>query len=60
MLLDGEGSGVARQSLHMDGKAVDIRLPGVNVSHLNKAAVQLAYGGVGYYEKSQFVQAKRR
>ncbi len=55
MLLDGEGSGVARQSLHMDGKAVDIRLPGVNVSHLNKAAVQLAYGGVGYYPSQGFV-----
>ena len=55
LLLDGEGSGVARNSLHMDGKAVDIRLPGVHVSKLNKAAVHLAYGGVGYYPSQGFL-----
>jgi len=55
LLLDGGGTGVARNSLHMDGKAVDIRLPGVPVSNLNKAAAHLASGGVGYYPSQGFV-----
>lgn len=55
LLLEGDGTGVARRSLHMDGRAVDIKLPGVHLAHLNKAAVQLGYGGVGYYPSSGFV-----
>jgi uncharacterized protein YcbK (DUF882 family) len=55
LLLEGDGIGVARRSLHMDGRAVDIRLPGVHLAHLNKAAVQLGYGGVGYYPGSGFL-----
>jgi uncharacterized protein YcbK (DUF882 family) len=55
LLLEGDGTGVARRSLHMDGKAVDIKLPGVHLAHLNKAAVQLSWGGVGYYPSSGFV-----
>lgn len=55
LLLEGDGVGVARRSLHMDGKAVDIKLPGVHLAHLNKAAVQLSYGGVGYYPSSGFL-----
>jgi uncharacterized protein YcbK (DUF882 family) len=55
LLLEGDGMGVARRSLHMDGKAVDIKLPGTHLAHLNKAAVQLGYGGVGYYPGSGFV-----
>jgi len=55
LLLEGDGTGVARRSLHMDGRAVDIKLPGVHLAHLNKAAVQLGYGGVGYYPGSGFV-----
>lgn len=55
LLLEGDGVGVARRSLHMDGKAVDIKLPGVHLAHLNKAAVQLGYGGVGYYPGGGFV-----
>jgi uncharacterized protein YcbK (DUF882 family) len=55
LLLEGDGIGVARRSLHMDGRAVDIRLPGVHLAHLNKAAVQLGYGGVGYYPSSGFL-----
>lgn len=55
LLLEGDGMGVARRSLHMDGKAVDIKLPGVHLAHLNKAAVQLGYGGVGYYPGGGFV-----
>jgi uncharacterized protein YcbK (DUF882 family) len=49
------GRGVARYSLHMKGMAVDIRIPGVDLSTLRKAAVRLRRGGVGYYPKPDFV-----
>ncbi len=48
-------TGVAKRSLHMRGKAVDIRLPGVDLTHLRQAALQLHAGGVGYYPKSNFI-----
>jgi uncharacterized protein YcbK (DUF882 family) len=47
--------GVAKRSLHMQGKAIDVRLPGVELKHLRQAALQLKSGGVGYYPKSNFV-----
>jgi uncharacterized protein YcbK (DUF882 family) len=47
--------GVAEHSLHMDGKAVDIRLPGYPCAHLRRVAVALQAGGVGYYPRSGFV-----
>lgn len=49
------GGGVARRSLHMDGKAIDVRLPGVPLRELRDAAVSLKRGGVGYYPRDQFV-----
>ncbi|WP_298036766.1 DUF882 domain-containing protein [uncultured Desulfuromonas sp.] len=49
------GGGVAKYSLHMDGKAVDLRLPGRNLAALRRAAMSLNGGGVGYYPRSQFV-----
>lgn len=49
------GGGVARRSLHMDGKAIDIRLPGVLLADVRDAALSLKLGGVGYYPRSQFV-----
>ena len=49
------GGGVAKRSLHMDGKALDIRLPGVPLSDLRDAALSLKLGGVGYYPRDQFV-----
>ncbi|NWG31365.1 MAG: DUF882 domain-containing protein [Rhodocyclaceae bacterium] len=49
------GGGVARHSLHMDGKAIDIRLPGVPLADLRAAAIDLRQGGVGYYPREQFV-----
>jgi uncharacterized protein YcbK (DUF882 family) len=49
------GGGVARQSLHMEGKAVDIRLPGVTLEDLRDAAISLQAGGVGFYARQQFV-----
>lgn len=47
--------GVARNSYHMQGKAVDLRLPGVPLKVIRKAALDLHMGGVGYYPKSNFV-----
>lgn len=47
--------GVARQSLHMQAMAIDIRLPGVKTADLRDAALALHRGGVGYYAESNFV-----
>ena len=49
------GGGVARNSLHLKGMAIDVRLRGVGCSRLKDVALQLARGGVGYYAKSDFV-----
>ena len=46
---------MASHSLHMDGKAIDIRIPGVPLAELRDAAVSLRGGGVGYYPREQFV-----
>ena len=48
-------SGVASHSLHMQGEAIDIRIPGVPTGRLRDAALALHRGGVGFYPKSQFV-----
>lgn len=47
--------GVASHSLHMEGKAVDLRLPGRDLRHVRDAAISLQMGGVGYYSASDFV-----
>ncbi|HRN76866.1 DUF882 domain-containing protein [Ottowia sp.] len=49
------GGGVARRSLHMDGKAIDVRLPGIQLADLRDAAISLQAGGVGYYPRDNFV-----
>lgn len=54
-LRNTRGGGVAKHSLHMEGKAIDIRLPGVPLSELRDAALSLRAGGVGYYPREQFV-----
>ncbi len=48
-------TGVAEHSQHMQGRAIDIRVPGVSTLKLRNAALELGAGGVGYYPKSQFV-----
>jgi uncharacterized protein YcbK (DUF882 family) len=53
--LRSNSSGVAKNSYHMQGKAVDLRLPGVPLKTLRKAALNMRMGGVGYYPKSNFV-----
>ncbi len=47
--------GVAKKSLHIYGKAVDLRLPGHKLKDLRRAAYRLQAGGVGYYPRSNFV-----
>jgi uncharacterized protein YcbK (DUF882 family) len=54
-LLFSEGHGVATNSLHTYGKALDIRLPDIELPSLKRAAIQMKGGGVGYYPKSDFV-----
>ncbi len=47
--------GVARRSFHMAGRAIDIRIPKVRTASVQKAALRLGGGGVGYYPNSNFV-----
>ena len=47
--------GVAKKSLHMQGKAIDVRLPDHDLHKLRQAALSLKAGGVGYYPKSNFL-----
>jgi uncharacterized protein YcbK (DUF882 family) len=51
----GVHTGVARNSLHMQGDAIDIRLLGIPASAVRDAALRLQRGGVGYYRDSNFV-----
>jgi len=53
--LRAHSSGIAEHSLHLVGKAIDIRTPGRDLRVLQKTAVALKGGGVGYYPKSDFV-----
>ena len=49
------GGGQARNSQHIQGKAIDVRLKGVDTATLRDLARALKRGGVGYYRKSDFV-----
>ena len=49
------GKGAAKNSYHIQGKAVDIRLPGYRTSVLRRTAFNLKKGGVGYYPHQRFV-----
>jgi uncharacterized protein YcbK (DUF882 family) len=53
--LQRRGGGVATHSLHLEGRAIDIRLADVPLADLRDAAVSLRSGGVGFYAQSQFV-----
>lgn len=53
--LRSHSSGVARHSLHMVGRAIDIRLPGFPTRKLRDIGRGLQRGGVGYYPASDFV-----
>lgn len=54
-MLRAKSAGVAKRSLHMEGKAIDIRVPGRSVKAVAKAAMSLRRGGVGRYSRSNFV-----
>jgi uncharacterized protein YcbK (DUF882 family) len=49
------GHGVAERSLHLLGKAIDVRLPGVALAAVRDTARTMGLGGVGYYPASSFV-----
>jgi uncharacterized protein YcbK (DUF882 family) len=49
------GGSQAERSLHILGKAIDINVPGVDLSELRNAAWCLHRGGVGYYPADNFV-----
>lgn len=48
-------TGVAKNSLHMKGRAIDIRIPGYRTADLRQLAINIGRGGVGYYPASNFV-----
>lgn len=54
-MLRSNSNGVAQRSLHMEGRAMDVRLRGVDTRQLREAALELKAGGVGYYQDSDFV-----
>ena len=53
--LRSHSDGVARNSLHLKGQAIDIRLADVPLTDLRRAALASRRGGVGYYQGSNFV-----
>jgi uncharacterized protein YcbK (DUF882 family) len=54
-MLRQKTEGVAANSLHMQGQAIDIRLADVPLAKLRRAALDVRRGGVGYYPASDFV-----
>ena len=54
-MLSKKSHGVAKRSLHMQGRAIDVRLTDVNLAKLRDSALGLKQGGVGYYRRSNFV-----
>ncbi|MGD0119755.1 MAG: DUF882 domain-containing protein [Candidatus Binatus sp.] len=54
-MLHANSEGVAVHSLHIEGKAIDICVPGRSLAQLRGAALAQQAGGVGYYPKSDFV-----
>ena len=51
-----KSKGVARRSRHIQGQALDFRLPGTETAVLRDMARKMKRGGVGYYKKSDFIQ----
>ncbi len=54
-MLHAQTEGVAAHSLHIEGRAIDMRVPGRDLGALRQAAVSLCLGGVGYYPRHSFV-----
>ncbi|MCQ8118658.1 YcbK family protein [Methylomonas rosea] len=53
--LHAENSGVANNSFHMHGRAVDIRIERFDLRRIHSAALAMHRGGVGYYPESNFI-----
>ena len=47
--------GVAKNSFHMYGRAIDLHIDGYSTRGLRNVALGLRAGGVGYYPRSNFV-----
>jgi uncharacterized protein YcbK (DUF882 family) len=54
-MLHERSSGVAKRSLHLEGRAIDVRLHSVDCASFAEKALALERGGVGYYRRSDFV-----
>ncbi len=54
-MLHAHSEGVAAHSLHTEGMAIDVRVPGILLAQLRDHARSLRGGGVGYYPRSDFV-----
>lgn len=54
-MLASNSDGVAQNSFHVQGRAIDIRVPGRPLRYVRAAAMSLQAGGVGYYPHSNFV-----
>ncbi len=54
-MLRKQSRGVAKNSYHMRGKAIDIRLPGCNIHQLRSTCLAMKEGGVGYYPSAEFI-----
>ena len=54
-MLRNRSNGVAKQSQHLLGKAIDVRLTDVPIETIRRIAYKLGVGGVGFYTKSNFV-----
>jgi uncharacterized protein YcbK (DUF882 family) len=54
-MLNSRSNGVAKHSLHMEGRAIDVRLQGYRTDRLRDLALSLRSGGVGFYRKLDFV-----
>jgi uncharacterized protein YcbK (DUF882 family) len=53
--LRAHATGVAKNSLHIQAEAIDLRMPGIDTLKLRRAALALARGGVGYYPHTDFI-----
>jgi uncharacterized protein YcbK (DUF882 family) len=54
-ILRKRSHGVAKNSLHMQGRAIDIRMEGISTKTIRNAAIAMGRGGVGFYPHSDFV-----
>jgi uncharacterized protein YcbK (DUF882 family) len=54
-MLRATTNGVAKNSQHLKGNAIDVRLRGIRTTRLRDTAIRMQRGGVGFYPKSDFV-----